>query len=121
MAQNQLNRKGYIACSISLTTTAVYLISQIETALGLPPNSLARSFREVQIQVDPETSSALSVRIGDGSLGTTVGGVVQKGVTIGGGGADTYRSGSSVSVYAGMMMVQAVSGEPIINVQLLDA
>lgn len=119
MPQNTANRKGYIAFSVALSTTKARLVDLYAT---LYPNSpLAGAYREVQIQVDPETSAGLQVRIGDGSLGTTVGGVVQKGVTLdGGSAADTYRVSGADAIYALMMYLQAVSGAPIVNCQLME-
>ena len=119
MPQNTANRKGYIAFSIALSTTAAKLVDLYSAAF--PNKPLAGAYREVQIQVDPETSAGLQVRIGDGSLGTTIGGVVQKGVTLdGGSAADTYRVSEADAIYANMMYLQAVTGAPVVNVQLME-
>ncbi len=116
--QNTANRKGYLAFSITVTSTAAKLVDLVLTQLAI---RLAGSYREVQIQVDPESSDSLMLRIGDGSLGTTVAGVVQKGVTLQGGGSDTYRDAPPNGIYVNMMYVQAVSDDVVINVQLLEA
>jgi hypothetical protein len=116
--QKTFNRKGYLAFSISLTTTAATLAALVLAQLNI---LLAGSYREVQIQVDPETSGSLSVRLGDGSLGTTIGGKVQKGVTlVGGSAADTYRGSGANAIYTQMLNLQAVTSEPIVNVQLWE-
>jgi hypothetical protein len=123
MPQNTANRKGYMAFSLKLSTTAARLIDLVTTQLGI---TLAGSYREVQIQIDPETSAALSVRIGDGSLGTTSGApasVLQKGVTLVGtsaGPQDIFRCSGADAIYANMMYLQAVSGTPVVNVQFFE-
>jgi len=120
MPQNTANRKGYMSGSITISTTLARFIDLVKTQLGIDL-SLSGSWREVQFQVDPETSAGLSVRIGDGSTGTTVGGIVQKGATlVGASAADTYRGSGANAIYALMMNMQAVSGSPIINYQLLE-
>lgn len=120
MPQNTANRKGYIAFSLVLSTTKAKLVDLYNTQInGNKP--LAGAYREVQIQVDPETSGGLQVRIGDGSVGATVGGVLQKGVTLDGGSAqDTYRVSGADAIYANMLYLQAVTGAPVVNVQLFE-
>ncbi len=121
--QNTANRKGYLAFSLKLSTAAAKLVDLVTAQLGI---TLAGSYREVHIQIDPETSSALSVRIGDGSLGTTSSApasVLQKGVTLAGsaiGPQEIYRCSGADSIYVNMMYLQAVSGAPIVNVELLE-
>ena len=114
--QNTIPRKGYTAFTLGLTTTAARLIDLAKSQLGY---TIAGAFREIQIQVDPE-GTAGSVRIGDATVGTTVGGQVQKGSTISQGGADTYRAGNVNDVYFLSLFAQAVTGTPSINVQLWE-
>ena len=116
--QNTANRKGYMAFSINVTSTATRFVALVLAQLGI---TLAGSYREVQFQVDPETADNLSLRIGDGSLGTTIGGVVQKGVTlVGGAAADTYRVSGADAIYVLMMYLQAVSDPVVLNCQLME-
>ena len=118
--QNTANRKGYIAGSITVTSTAQRFIDLVKAQLGIDFTN-SGSWREIQFQVDPETAESLSLRIGDGSLGTTVGGVVQKGVTlVGGSAADTYRCSGANAIYGMMMCLQAVTEDVIVNFQLLE-
>lgn len=117
--QNTANRKGYIAFSVTVTNTATRLVDLY--AAIYPNKPLAGAYREVQIQVDPETSAGTQLRIGDGSLGTTVGGNIQKGVTLdGGSAADTYRVSGADAIYALMMYLQAVTGTLVANIQLME-
>lgn len=117
--QNMQLRRGYIACTVGVTTTAASLKTLIENLLSMTAGQLGGSFREVQLQVDPE-GTAGSIRVGDASLGQTVGGQVQKGVTLSQGGADTYRAGGVNDVYLISIFVQAVTGTPSLNVQLWE-
>src|SRR5574340_1548601 len=112
---NMPYRPSYLAVSIPVTTTAAKLGSLIETQLGLIAGSLALIWREVQVQVDPETSSGLSVRLGLGNVGgtTSANSVVQKGITLAGQ-SDTIRAPLD-NVDISMIWVQAVSGEPVLN------
>lgn len=120
-----LYRQDYLGVSVKVTTTATTVQSLIEDILGLSAGALAAIYREIQIQVDPEVSSGASVRIGVGSLGTTVttalqGAVVQKGITLVGSAAgpyDTVRAGMN-NVYLGKVFAQAVTGTAILNIQL---
>lgn len=117
--QNTTNRKAYIAFSVTVTATAQTL-QALWNAL-YPNNPLAGNWREVQIQVDPETSAGATVRIGDGTLGTTVGGVVQKGSSLqGGSAADTYRASGQNAIPLQMLCLQTVTGTAVVNVQVMD-
>ena len=120
--QNTANRKGYMAFSINVTNTAAKWIDLVKAQLGIDLTN-SGSWREIQFQVDPETSGG-DIRIGDGSLGTTASGnsVVQKGVTlIGGGAADTYRVSGANAIYGNMMYVQATTNVTVVlNIQLLE-
>jgi hypothetical protein len=117
--QNTTNRKAYIAFTVTVTTTAVTIQSLWNTLY--PTNPLAGNWREVQIQVDPETSGGAAVRIGDGTLGLTVGGNVQKGATlVGGSAADTYRCSGQNAIPLQMLCLQAVTGTVVVNCQLMD-
>jgi hypothetical protein len=115
--QNMPKRQGYLAVSVQVTVTAQKLQTVVETLLGLTANSLATIYRTITIQVDPETSGGLSVRVGNGNVGTTVAGVVQKGMTLTGGSSYTDRSTMN-ACYFGMLWAQAVSGTPVLNIQL---
>jgi hypothetical protein len=108
---------GSVMVSVLATTTATQLTSLIETMLGLTAGSLATIFREVQIQVDPEVSGGASVRFGSSNVGQTLNGVVQKGITITGGGADTWR-GPANNVHVNTIFVQSVSATAVLNCQL---
>jgi len=102
--------------TVGLTSAAARLLTLIETQFGL---TLQDSWREVTIQPDPEGADAQSVRIGDSKLGTTAtNGLVQKGVTLGGGDSETWTSQMNL-VPAGSIFVQAVTGTPSINVQFI--
>lgn len=117
--QNTTNRKAYIAFSVIVTTAAV-TIQSLWNAL-YPTNPLAGNWREVQIQVDPEVSNGASVRVGDGTLGTTVGGAVQKGATlVGGSASDNYRASGQNAIPLQMLCLQAVTGTAVVNIQLMD-
>jgi hypothetical protein len=111
-------RRGYVAFSVQVTTTATSLLALALTQLGL---KLPGACRELQIQVDPEVAPGGTVRIGDGSLGTTVGGFVQKGVSlIAGTSSDTWRGSGANNCYPGSMYLQTTAGTAIVNVQFLD-
>lgn len=104
-----------LSFTVGLTTAAARLLTLIETQFGV---TLQDSWREVTIQPDPE-GAADQVRVGDANLGTTgTNGLVQKGVTLGGGDSLTETSQMNL-VPAGSIFVQAVSGTPSINVQFV--
>jgi len=108
-------RSSYLAVSIQVTTTPQLLSTVIETMLGRPVGTLAKIWREIQWQVDPETSPGLTVRLGNGNLGNTLNGVVQKGISLVGQ-SDTSRAPMD-NVDISLMWVQAVSGTPVMNLQ----
>jgi hypothetical protein len=116
--QNMPARRDYIAVSVQVTTTPANLQALIEAILGITPGSLATLYREFQIQLDPETSGATQVRFGNGNVGSTVGGVVQKGVTLSGGGASDTIRGPVNNVMLSPVWVQAVTGTAVLNIQL---
>lgn len=116
--QNMPQRQGYLAVSVSVPTVATRLATLIETLLGYPANSLAPDYREWTVQVDPEVSSTGSVRIGNGNLGTTVGGVVQKGATLVGASMTTRAQVANIPF--GVVYAQAISSAQILNIQLWD-
>lgn len=128
--QNQLKRQGYYAVSVQVTTTGQRLQSLVEDILGIAAGSFGSSFRECQIQVDPETSAGAQVRFGTGNVGgsltsTKQGTIVQKGMTLGGGGgaSDTIRSASVNAVYFGLMWAQVVpstASTAILNLQFWE-
>jgi len=113
MAQRIVGRA--VSGTVALTTAAARLLDLIQTQLGI---TVQDSFREVTLQPDPEGASD-QVRVGDASLGTTVGGVVQKGVTLAGGDSLTETASSLNTVPAGSIFVQSVTGTPNVNFQLI--
>ena len=117
--QNAPLRQGYRAVSVQVTSTPANLQKLCETALGLAAGMFGSTCREVTIQIDPETSSELSCRFGNQNVGQTIGGSVQKGMTLGpsGGLADTIRSAAINGVYFGSIWAQAVSETVVLNLQ----
>jgi hypothetical protein len=120
MSQQSSPTPGYIAVTIQLSATAARLVDLIKTQLGytVPP-----AVQEYQIQTDPEDSSNNNVRLGTGNLGTTVGGFVQKGVTLlssasAGGSSETTRTGVINGKNFGSVYGQTVTGTQLINIQL---
>ena len=128
--QNMPRRSGYTAVSIGIDGTARQLAPIVEQILGLVAGQLAAIYREVTIQLDPETSSGAVVRFGNQNVGTTVvqttpsASVVQKGWTAsygatGGGIADTYRATVN-AVYFNQLWAQTTTGTAVLNIQLFD-
>lgn len=106
-------RQGLLCVSVTVTTTPTRIAALIETMLGLTAGQLASTYREVNLQVDPEVSSSASVRLGNGNVGTTKNGVVQKGMTLVG---SSYLSRATVNaVYFTSMYVQTVTGTAVLN------
>jgi hypothetical protein len=112
-------RQGYRAVSVQVTSTPANLQKLCETVLGLAPGMFGATFREVTIQMDPVTSSALSCRFGNQNVGATLNGVVQSGMTLGptGGLADTTRAGAINGVYFGSIWAVAVGATVTLNIQ----
>ena len=118
--QKMAFRPSYLAVSIPITGTAQKLSTIIETVLSLTAGSFVGTWREVQFQVDPETSSSATVRLGNGNLGTTLGSAVQKGISLVGGaaGANPEISRASASnVDVSMMWAMTVTGSATLNCQ----
>jgi hypothetical protein len=120
MAQQSKPADGYITVTIQLSNTAARLVDLIKTQLNktVPPTC-----QEYQIQTDPEDTSNNNVRLGDGSLGTTIGGFVQKGVTLlssatAGGSSETTRTGVLNGKNFGSVYGQTVTGTQLISIQL---
>ena len=120
--QNAPLRQGYRAVSVQVTSTPANLQKLCETMLGLAPGMFGSTFREVTIQMDPVTSSALSCRFGNQNVGTTLNGTVQCGMVLGptGGLADTIRAGAINGVWFGSIWAAAVSSTVTINIQCLE-
>jgi hypothetical protein len=114
--QNQQVSQDYLAVSVTATTTAQNLATMIESKLGLATGSLKRAWREMTIQVDPEVNPSATVRMGNSNVGSTVGGVVQKGVSLVGG-SDTTRSVFN-NVSIALRYLQASTGTAVVNVEL---
>jgi hypothetical protein len=114
--QNLQISQDYLAVSVTVTSTAQNLATLIELKLGLVSGSLSRSWREMVIQVDPEANPGATVRVGNCNVGTTLGGVVQKGVSLIGQ-ADTSRATFN-NVSIALRYVQVPSGQAVINVEL---
>ena len=113
-------RQSYLAVSIPVTGTAQKLSTIIETVLGLGAGSFTGAWREVQFQVDPETSSSATIRIGNGNLGSTVDSVVQKGVSLVGSSAGANPEVSraiAANVDTSLMWVMTVTGNAVLNCQ----
>jgi hypothetical protein len=107
-----------------VTSTAANLQKLCETMLGLAPGMFGAVFREVTIQMDPVTSSALSCMFGNANVGVTLNSVVQAGMVLSGGTAspnggisDTIRSAAINGVYFGSIWAKAVTSTVTLNIQ----
>lgn len=109
---------GYLGVSVPVTTAAAKLTTLIEAVLGLSAGQFATTYREATFQVDPETSSTISIRFGNSNLGTTLGGVVQKGATLVGQ-SQTVR-GPVANIPLSALYVQTVTGSGVLNCQFWD-
>jgi hypothetical protein len=120
--QNAPLRQGYRAVSVQVTSTAANLQALCETMLGLAAGQFGFIFREVTIQMDPVTSSALSCMFGNGNVGVTLNGVVQCGMVLGptGGLADTIRAGTINGAYFGAVWAKAVTSTVVLNIQCFE-
>jgi hypothetical protein len=114
--QNQQVNQDYLGVSLTVTTTAQNIATMIESKLGLVAGSLSRSWREMTIQVDPEVNPSATVRMGNGNVGATVGGVVQKGVSLIGGSDTTRAVFNNVSI--ALRYLQTPTGTAVVNIEL---
>lgn len=118
--QNPPRRQSYLAASVTVTATATRVATLIETLLGYTANSLAGLWREITIQIDPVTAptgSAAWVYIGNGNVGSTVGGIVQKGSALPLAGSASARSVWN-NVDISMLYARTDQGTMVINIQL---
>jgi hypothetical protein len=115
--QNQQISQDYLAVSVTVTATAQNIATLIETKLGLVAGSLSRQWREMTVQVDPETSAGATVRMGNSNVGSTVGGVVQKGISLVGQ-SDTSRSDFNNVSIALRYLQTPTGGTVIVNLEL---
>lgn len=112
----QPQMQDYLAVTVSAADTSANLATLIQTKLGWSAAQLQQNWREVTIQVDPETCTSAVVRIGSYNLGVTLGGAVQKGATLACGQSLTVRNNVS-NVLLPSVYVQTVGGPQVINIQ----
>jgi len=118
MAQKGNPGQAYMAFTLNITATATNLVALAQSQLGL---AVPNTFNQYQIQIDPEDSSGNQVRLGNGNVGATLGGIVQKGVTMQIGDNATVRAETMNGAYFGSLFGQTVSGTQQINVQVWEA
>ena len=86
MSQNPQIRQAFLGVTVPVTAAAQPLTTLIEQTLGLtPPGVLAHNWREVNWEFDPQTAvtgGAAYIMIGNANVGTTLNGVVQKGMSL---------------------------------------
>jgi|ERR1041384_283404 hypothetical protein len=98
-----------IVGTVALTTAAARLVDLIEAQLSI---TVQDSFRSMILQPSAE------IAVGDASLGTTVGGVVQAGLSLPGG--DSIANVADLNtVPVGSVYVAAATGTPTLSFQLI--
>lgn len=122
MAQLGNAGQGYIAVTVQVTTAAANLLALVNTlfaANGIP--AIPASYRQIQIQIDPESGTENSVRIGSANVGTSLSGITQKGATLAQGSDDNINSIVFNGAYFGSLWAQGVGGNQTVNIQLWKA
>jgi hypothetical protein len=120
--QNMPVRPSYLAVSIQVPTTRATLASLISTMLSITPGRLAGSWRSVNLQLDPETSSGSTIRRGTGNVGDTLNGVVQKGATLLGLASifneATFNNVDISTIWVMALAAATTGAENILNIEL---
>jgi hypothetical protein len=107
MAQRIIGRA--VSGTVGTTTAAARLVDLIEAQLAI---KVQDSCRTMTLQ------PSAAVMVGDASLGTTVGGIVQEGVLLAAAAVLTETADLN-TVPVGSVFVQAVSATPTVNFQLI--